>query len=141
LTNAGNGGQLSDELERWALERYLGVRPMMPPILDTHCDELARYAGTYTAQLTEVDVAVRRRELVLTSRYNVDIDSVPADQRETIRKVLSAKPKPVALGLTGDDRAVVIRGPGQGQRAEFLRDDRGGVTWLRWGGRLHRRVA
>ena len=85
--------------------------------------------------------AGRRRELVLTSRYNVDIDSVPADQRETIRKVLSAKPKPVALGLTGDDRAVVIRGPGQGQRAEFLRDDRGGVTWLRWGGRLHRRVA
>jgi hypothetical protein len=38
------------------------------------------------------------------------------------------------------DRWVIDGGPADGMRGHFLRDEAGGIAWLRLGGRLHRRV-
>jgi hypothetical protein len=48
-------------------------------------------------------------------------------------------PPPLPLAFVGDDRAVVQGDHKEGMQVEFLRDDDGAVTWMRFGGRLHRR--
>jgi CubicO group peptidase (beta-lactamase class C family) len=141
MTNSTGGARLARDFEKWALERYLDARDELPELIHVDAADLAAYQGTYGAQLGRLEVAVRGRRLTLTSRFSVDMDEVPEEERELVRKMLAATPKPLTLGLFARDRVVVTGGPGAGTRGEFLRDrPRGAVRWLRWGGRLHRRT-
>jgi CubicO group peptidase (beta-lactamase class C family) len=138
LTNAGNGRLVSDEVQRWALQRFTGTVETPPVFADVDPNDLKQYEGAYASKLSELEVVARGRRLLLTSRYN--LDAVPESDREALRALLAAKPKPVELGLVAPDRAVVSRGPSLGVRGEFLRESpKGPVCWMRWGGRVHRR--
>ena len=140
LTNSGNGRLLGDELERWALRRCLGVVEPAPVFAEVDRNTLAEYAGSYSAKLSHIEVAVRGARLLLTTRYNIDLDEVDEDERPAVRKLLAARPKPIELGVTAPDRVAVVRGAEAGLRGEFGRDTPGGpVRWLRWGGRVHAR--
>jgi hypothetical protein len=51
-------------------------------------------------------------------------------------------PRPIRLGFHAPDRVVALEPPEQaGLLGEFGRDVGGGVTWLRWGGRMAPRLA
>jgi hypothetical protein len=85
---------------------------------------------------------MRGSRLLLTARFNIDLESMPEEERDFMGKLLAAKPKPVNLGFVSRDRVVVMGGPTAGMRGEFLRATPGGpVEWLRWGGRVHPRIA
>jgi CubicO group peptidase (beta-lactamase class C family) len=140
LTNATDGRRVADEVERWALERFVGVREELPPLLRPAPD-LSEYVGAYSSRLSKVEVASQNRHLLLTSRYNVDEQELSDEEKAIVRRLVSARARPQRLGVFAPDRAVVLSGPSRGLRVEFLRSDNGGgVAWLRSGGRLHRRL-
>lgn len=133
LTNSGSGGALAAEVERWILERYLGVAPKPPITLSLPADRLRQYAGRYESKLLAVDIAVGGSGLTMTSRFNVKLEDVPEEERDLLEEMLSAKPAPVKMGMLGDDRVVTDGG----SRGEFLRHNPAApVRWFRWGGRL-----
>jgi hypothetical protein len=49
-------------------------------------------------------------------------------------------PPPTRVGVCADDRVVALDPPYKGARGEFLRDGAGAITWLRFGGRIARRL-
>lgn len=140
LTNSANGRLVHDDVERWALEAFLGIRELEPETMDVSPAELRAYAGSYSSALQVVEVTLEGRRLKLASRYNIDPEDYPEEDRAEIKELLAHPPKPLMVGLAAPDVAVVVSGPGKGTRGEFLRDGkRGEVAWLRWGGRLARR--
>src|SRR5205823_43867 len=135
------GRVLSAELERWALANYIGVRPEAPLVLPATRQELSQYAGSFKSKLLRCDINVRGGRLVMRSRYDIDLDELPEEQRDLARDFMKTAPKPLTLGLMGPDRVVTVDGPSPA-RGEFLRNRVGGkVEWFRWGGRLLRRTA
>jgi hypothetical protein len=44
------------------------------------------------------------------------------------------------MALCGPDRVIVLDEPGRGNQGEFLRGEKGQLTWFRFGGRVHRRM-
>lgn len=118
LTNAGGGRGVCDDVERWALRRYLGAERPAPVFVDVDKNSLAGYAGAYVANYSRIEITVRGSRLLL-----------------------SQGSKPVELGLVAPDRVAVRGAASLGTRGEFLRNGRAGaVQWFRWGGRVHRRV-
>jgi CubicO group peptidase (beta-lactamase class C family) len=141
LTNSGSGGALSAEVERWVLERYLGLREAPPKVMKMLPADLRAYEGRYESRLLACEIAANGKGLRMTSRFNVNPDDFPEDERELIRQMLAAKPRPVRMAMLAPDRAVVL-GTGRQTRGEFLRPAPGApVKWLRWGGRLLPKVA
>lgn len=144
LTNAGNGRLLGAELERWALQRCLGIvqePPVFVTVVRNGPAPLQDYAGSYESKLSVLEVTLRGAGLQLSSRWNIDIDSVDESEREMVRRLLAARPRPLQLRFTAPDRVAVVRGAAAGTRGEFIREPAGGpVRWLRWGGRLHLRA-
>ena len=140
LTNALAGRLVANDVERWALERFAGARESLPsPLSPTPA--LGEYAGTFASKLSTVEVAVNGRHLYLTSRYNIDESALSDEEKTMVRALVSARAKPLKLALYQPDRAVVVNGSSAGSRGEFLRTTAGQRwDWLRWGGRLHRRV-
>jgi CubicO group peptidase (beta-lactamase class C family) len=133
LTNSGSGGALAAAMESWVLESYLKLTPSPPLPLALPAAKLRAYAGRYESKLFCADVAVNGSGLVLTSHFNISVEDVPEEERELVRQLLDAKPKPLRLEPLGDDRVVA----GGGSRGEFLRPRPGArVRWFRWGGRL-----
>jgi CubicO group peptidase (beta-lactamase class C family) len=133
LTNSGSGAALGAEIERWVLERYMTLAPTPPATVTLPATQLRAYAGRYESKLLVADITANGTALVLTSRFNISVDDVPEEERELVRQLLKARPKPVTLAPIGDDRVVADGG----SRGEFLRPHPGTpVRWFRWGGRL-----
>jgi CubicO group peptidase (beta-lactamase class C family) len=135
LTNSDRGGQLHQELVKWALETYLGVSEPEPEPLSLTEPELAPYAGRYQTASGVLDLAVEGDGLVANATYSEEaiakLRSVYGDQ--------VPEQRPIPLKLLPDDRFVVVEGPGKGTRGYFVRED-GAVTGVDFGGRLARRL-
>lgn len=135
LTNSDTGGQLHQEMVKWALETYLGVSEPEPEPLSLTEAELAPYAGRYRTANGELVLTVHGDGLVATVTYSEEaiakLRSVYGDQ--------VPEQRPVPLKMLPDDRFVVVEGPGRGTRGYFVRED-GAVSGVDFGGRLARRV-
>ena len=132
LTNANSGWRLIQDVERGALESYLGatyavnqgiahrglvetlpsVKPLAPQ------PDPAPYLGTYARPNNSYVVRGAGGRLFVRDRSNSGG---------------SGPESPVAF--YGPDRAVVTDGLDRGQSIEFVRDDSGRVTWIRVVGR------
>jgi hypothetical protein len=130
LTNANRGGELNDEIEKWALQRYLGVTAPQPAPIEATEEELAPYVGRYSATLTVLDLSLQDGRLIMSMGIT---DKFPADEPPP-------SPPPAPVALYAADRIIVLEGPEKGARGEFLRESDGSIGWLRFGGRLHRRA-
>ena len=137
LTNGDGGTRLrSDLLVRdWVLRRFAGLSNLPAPPRSLTASELAQYEGHYTAKMISVDDQVHFNELQLTARTD-----------GTLQLMFSgAGGSPsfeLVLTFYADDY-VIDRShgtPAGGSRANFLRDKSGAVAWLRYSGRLYRRV-
>ena len=140
LTNCGpNGPQLIDELQRWALEAYLGVidRDPAPVALDEA--ELVRYTGEYETIAVRGHITVDGGGLLLT----VEIKPEALEQLRQTGEDEPESPPPFPLGLLpGEgDRYIVTDGPAKGMKGYFVRDASGTVESIHVGGRLASRVA
>ncbi len=130
LTNANSGSELTEEVTKWALERYLGIVEPTPAPLEWTEEQLAAYAGRYAAAHTVADLVARDGSLVLELSY-VDF---PADEPPPA-------PPPARVALYAEDKIIVLDGPLKDARGEVLRGADGRIAWLRLGGRVHRREA
>jgi hypothetical protein len=131
LTNAGAGGELNDEVERWALKHYLRISEPQPVHQQRSAAELEEYVGTYETALTSITLQIEEGNLMLTYAL---IGDFPADTPPPV-------PPPTSAAFYGADSVIALDGPLKDARGEFLRASDGYIAWLRFGGRLHRRRA
>jgi len=133
LTNSNTGWRLIQDVEREALESYLGATfaknqaiahrglvetlPSVEPLAQQ--PDAVPYVGTYKRPSNSVTVRAEGGKLFVQDRPN---EGPPSAEM------------PVAF--FGPDRAVVSDGPQRGQTIEFVRDASGSVNWIRVVGRV-----
>jgi CubicO group peptidase (beta-lactamase class C family) len=133
LTNASSGGELLEEVTRWALEHYLGIKEAEKAYQERTPEQLAEYAGHYVSTSALADLVVHDGTLLLAMR---DSESV----RERLENPAPPRP-PSPVAFYGDDEIVATDGPLKDLTADFLRHSDRSIAWLRLGGRLYRRAS
>lgn len=134
LTNASNGWRLVQDVERAALQSYLGVDfrenqaiahrglvetlPRVEPLAAQPA--LAPYLGQYVRPMVRVTVS--------DDGGRLSIRQEPTSG--------NASPTTMRVVFYGTDRAVVTEGSDQGQSVEFVRGAGGAVDWIRIVGRI-----
>jgi CubicO group peptidase (beta-lactamase class C family) len=128
LTNSETGPALLAELftDDWALSRFARVHNLRAVPRPLSAARLAPYAGTYAAEQIGPD----------GTAVDLVLELVPDAGQLSIRL---AGAEAGRLAFYREDYALVLDpgGAPAHTRVDFLRDD-GGVTWLRYGGRLFR---
>jgi CubicO group peptidase (beta-lactamase class C family) len=139
MTNCGpNGPQLNDEIEKWALNEYLGIVVTDPEPVDLSDEQLAPYVGDYETIAATVHIKAEGGRLWATVEIKPEMRKVLVEQ---LGEEDVVQP-PVPLGLLGadGDRYIVPEGPGKGMRGYFARNGEGKVDGVHLGGRLATRV-
>jgi CubicO group peptidase (beta-lactamase class C family) len=135
LTNSDTGGQLHQDMVKWALETYLGVGEPEPEPLSLTEAELAPYAGRYQTANGTIDLAVGGDRLIVNVTYSEEalakLRSVYGDQ--------VPEQRPIPIMMLPDDRFIVVEGRGKGGRGYFVREG-GTVSGVDFGGRLAPRI-
>jgi hypothetical protein len=132
LTNSDTGREARDTIAAACRKHFLGLEPDPPVPLSALGSPLSDYEGTYRATLATVGIAADGEALVAT-------DTTPERQfAERAHRPLPSTP--ARLMFVSTDRAIVLNGPRAGERVEFLRDSTGALEWMRWDGRLARRL-
>ena len=127
LTNGANGARLCAELTEWLLTDWLRLaRRSTPPALAQQ-PALAPYAGTYWAPLSDLTLAAEDGALMLRVAWKGSVAERPT-------------PPPARLVFSGADTVVAAAGdpPPMG---DFIRGGDGAIVYLRWGGRVRRKVS
>lgn len=132
LTNASRGSELHGDATKWILSRYLGLEDPEPQTLDYSTEQLAPYAGRYTAAMSDLELSMRDGALML--------QLIPKGGFPNKEQHPQDPPPPVPVALWGENLLIVLDEPMKGSRGEFIRDADGAIAWLRLGGRAHRRV-
>ena len=127
LTNADHHHQL----DRAIREHLLGIEPIDEPFVPAP-DVLAGYAGHYESVLVDLDVVVEDGTLRLDVATPARARWNPSDE--------PAPPSPTRLVFRDADRVQALDLPLKGHRGEFVRGADGSVEWLRWDGRIARRI-
>ena len=89
--------------------------------------------GRYSMTLAKLRLAEEKGGLVLT--YEIDPKVL-----EESPEAAAALPPPMPVAMTGKDRAVVTGEYIKGSRLEFIRNGDSTVEWLRFGGRICKKV-
>ena len=132
LTNSDTGRTARNTVADACKRHFIGweapeVAAMAPQ------PDLAEYAGTYQATLATLEV--ERGPAGLIAR-----DTSP--QRQFAERRHQPLPsEAVDLVFVGQDATVITNGPHAGERSEFLRGTDGRIEWMRWDGRIARRLA
>jgi CubicO group peptidase (beta-lactamase class C family) len=139
MTNCGpNGSQLNSLLEKWALERYLGIVEEEPEPLTLDAEAVAPYAGRYETIAAELELTPSDGGLL--ARVKMKPEMVAA-----LREAGEEDPDQPPILLTfvsGEgDRYTILDGPAKGMKGYFRRADDGTVDAVHLGGRLATRVA
>jgi CubicO group peptidase (beta-lactamase class C family) len=138
LTNGPGGTELGNEVQRWALQKYLNVVEREPQPVTRPAQELVQYAGLFETIVVSMDVAVDDGHLRLTARVKPEIRDRMSAQGEDP----PPDPPPFSLGFLDrdSDRFVVPDGPLKGERGFFVRNESGDVDRVHFGGRLAARA-
>lgn len=132
LTNANQGRHVRDAVTNWALKHYVAIDVPRPQPIAASEDELAAYAGRYSNPHNDVELALLCGRLVgqvVQKRGFPTQDSPPPPP-----------PPPASLALCEVDRLLVLDGPAKNETADVVRRPDGSIGWLRFGGRIHRRL-
>ncbi|MBB5855806.1 serine hydrolase domain-containing protein [Amycolatopsis umgeniensis] len=124
LTNSAGGAALGRNVVDWCLEHLVGVPPVesLPPLSSP---SLAEYTGRYeTGQLA---FEVTDRDGALWAQMVADVEDFPS-------------PPPFEAVFVADD-AIAPAADTRAASARFLRDERGRVTSVEFGGRTAKRRA
>jgi CubicO group peptidase (beta-lactamase class C family) len=116
-----------------ALREHLGVEVVEPEGYEPSADDIAELVGTYRSRLGEVELRLEDGRLVLQQR---SLGGFPKPDSPPM-----PSPPPTRVELTAANHLRCIDGPLRDVRAQVLRDAAGGLAWLRFGLRIHRRVA
>jgi hypothetical protein len=113
------------------LEHYLGLSEPKPEPIETSEDELAAYVGFYSRPMADFELGILNGRLVGQMVFKQGFPSQDAPP--------PPPPPPSALAPCGEDRLMIVDGPGKGGLVDVIRKPDGSIGWLR-SGRIHRRV-
>jgi CubicO group peptidase (beta-lactamase class C family) len=133
LTNARVGTRVIDVASRWVMENLAGVPWPQTPCMPVDGAVLDGCVGLYQGPTADVEVgrlgeALVAREIAKGGFPTKDTPPIPEPT------------PPMRLGFYAPDRLVGLDPPFQDLRCEVLRGPDGAVEWLRYGGRIRRRV-
>lgn len=131
LTNSDTGRAARNTVAEACRAHFIGL-PDPVPVAMPNPPAPREFVGNYQAVLARLEVTADGAGLVVR---DVTPERGFAERRH--RPLPSA---PAHLAFTSPDRTAVLDGERKGERAEFLRDASGAVEWLRWDGRIARRV-
>jgi CubicO group peptidase (beta-lactamase class C family) len=134
LTNAPVGTRVIDVASRWVLEHLAGVPWPQTPCVPVDGAVLDGCVGLYQHPHDDLEVgrlgeALVAREIAKGGFPTKDTPPDPSEPAPLMR-----------LGFYAPDRLVGLDSPFQDLRCEVLRGPDGAVDWLRYGGRIRRRV-
>jgi hypothetical protein len=133
LTNGEDGDSITGEIWDKALKLFLGLDlPDAQPI-EVSTEGLRQYVGKYDSMAEILELRFEVNEIVL---YTQNKGGFPTPATPPM-----PNPPPVKIALYGEDKLVVIEEPLKGNRGEFLRSKTGEIEWLRFGGRVHRKIS
>ena len=132
LTNSDRGSELIRPVVKKAFESYLGIVEQEPEPIPASEDQLSQYIGRYESAAENLKLEMSAGALTLTV--------IPKGGFPTPNSPPQPAPPPTKIALCGPDQALALDEPFLGDQAEFLRGEDGQLTWLRFGGRVHRLV-
>lgn len=132
LTNADAGRETRQTIADRCQEHFVGAGKPAPVAAKGLAPNTSEYAGTYQSVLARLEVVADGDGLLVT-------DMTPERSLSERRHRPIPQP-PARLLFTGPDATAVLDGPRRGERAEFLRGADGQVEWMRWDGRIARRI-
>jgi CubicO group peptidase (beta-lactamase class C family) len=130
LTNSSRGGEVHGAVVRKALSLYLGVERRLPETSRGDADVLARFAGRYVDAFKTAAIDLD----VSGGRLHASI--APLESPDDATRLA-----PFHLAPYADDEMLVQGGRLDGLTAEFIRDGRNRVKFIRFGGRLWRKTS
>jgi hypothetical protein len=133
LTNGSRGHELGTAVLNGALAELLDVRRPEPVTRPLSATAAAALAGRYRSTFADLVLTIRDDGLLLTYELEPKV-------HEAMPEAASALPPPMPVAMTAKDRAVVTGDYGAGSRLEFLRNGDATVEWLRFGGRINKKV-
>jgi len=132
LTNSDRGGELIRPVVKQAFESFLGIVESEPAPIPASQAQLSQYAGRYESAAEDLQLELSDGALTLTT--------IPKGGFPTPDSPPQPAPPPTRLALSGPDLLIALDEPFSGDQVEFLRSADGQLTWLRFGGRVHRLV-
>ncbi len=130
LTNSDTGGVLDREIAQRVHERVLSLTEPEPEMLDLSTEARSEYLGTYEREMITLEVQRKEKGLEVDARLR----KPPEGWEQPIQL------PPTPIGFYDSDRLIALDGLNKGGRGAFIRNSDGGIEWLRWGGRIHRRT-
>jgi len=129
LTNANQGGLVTQDISRGALKEYLGLEVPDPKPIESSEEELAQYVGRYSRPYAEIELGMLGGKLVgqATTKGSFPTKDTPPPPA----------PPPMSLARCQKDRLLVLDGPVKGFTVDIVRKEDGSIGWLRFGGRIH----
>ncbi len=132
LTNSDDGGIITSNVLKWALEIYFDTALPAPIPQQKPDSELAEYAGTYDLPLSAFTLEVKDGYLVQ--------NEIPRGGFPTPETPPGPPAPPMRLAMFEKDRTITLDEPSQGSLSEFIRDKDGKLAFLRNGGRVHPKI-
>jgi CubicO group peptidase (beta-lactamase class C family) len=129
LANSDDGGRITDNLLKWALEIYFDSTLPTPTPSQKPDIELEEYAGTYDLPLSAFTLEVKDGYLVK--------NEIPRGGFPTPETPPGPAAPPIRLAFYDQDRVIGLDEPGKGALGDFLRDKKGKLSLFRIGGRAH----
>ncbi len=132
LTNSDEGGVLTPNVLKWALEIYFGAQLLQRPPMLLPARQLKDYAGRYDLPLSAFHLKPKAGQLVL--------HEIPRGGFPTPASPPGPASPPVRFAFYDADKVIGLDEPMKGALGDFFRDASGAVRFFRIGGRAHRKL-
>ncbi len=132
LTNSDRGSEFYQAWVKQAMAHLLGIIESEPKPISASSGDYAELLGSYEASAQNLQLKFDHGELILqvNLKGGFPVPESPAPP----------SPPPVKMALCETDCLLALEEPFKGNRAEFLRGPDGRINWLRFSGRVHRRL-
>jgi len=133
LTNADQGGFVTDHASHRALKQYLGLEIPAPAPIESSPEELVQYVGCYSRPFVDMELGMLGGKLI--------VQMTPKGGFPTEETPPPPAPPPATLALCEKDRLLVLDGPFKDAKVEVVRKPDGSIGWIRASGRMCQRMA
>ena len=129
MTNGDKGPTLYDRFNKAILREFCGIEIAEPRAIESSVEELAQYVGVTRARCGKSICGWMRGDCWPIFRYHGDF---PSDMEST-------EMAPAEVARCGDDQLLILAGAHKDTRADFIRDAKNEIRYLRFGSRLNPR--
>ena len=137
LTNSNTGGALNRDAYRAALHYYWGIEKEAVQSIAMTEQMQSEYVGTYTRPMARIEL----QQMNATEENEPQLRFIQTYRSGFPTEDTPPRPPlpPMRCVLCETDRLLILDGPLKDTKVDILRDEQGGVGWIRSGLRIHQR--